>query len=436
MPNAKKNLGAILLTVYLDLVGFSIIFPLLPGMLDYYLKKEGSGGLLGTLVNQLDAITGGGHYTAVLFGGIIGSIYSLMQFVFAPVWGSLSDRLGRKHILRITLAGTALGYLIWIFSGSFLLLLISRIVSGIMAGNLSVATAAVADLTSREKRSHGMAIVGALFGLGFITGPAIGALASKYNPLTHFAGLESIGITPFSLAALIAFGLSLVNILWLSTHFKESHDTTAQTANKAPRSAWKSIQGIFTIQQPVISRTVWIYFIFITAFSGMEFTLTFFAAERFNYTPARTGLIFVYIGVLLVIIQGGLVRRLIPLLGEKRLTYYGLAFGIVAFLLLSNAHTQGMFFASLTFMALAGGILSPTLTALVSLYADEQEQGKHLGLFRAAGSFGRAIGPLLAAGTYWYMGSRTAYLLAACIILIPLIRTFQLPKPNKEQKFI
>ena len=112
-PSDKKNLGAILLTLFLDLVGFSIIFPLFPGMLEYYFEASGQSGILGWAIPFLDGLTGGGHYTAVLFGGVLGSLYSLMQFVFSPIWGRRSDRLGRKSVLKITILGTALSYLIW-----------------------------------------------------------------------------------------------------------------------------------------------------------------------------------------------------------------------------------------------------------------------------------------------------------------------------------
>ena len=155
--SAKGSLGIIFTTVFIDLVGFSIIFPLFPAMLKYYLEREDPESLLGEMTGWLDSITltGGADtsfYTTVFFGGILGFIYSLLQFVFSPIWGRLSDRHGRRPVLLFTLAGTALSYLIWIFSGSFLLLVLSRLLGGIMSGNLAVATAAVADVTSKENR--------------------------------------------------------------------------------------------------------------------------------------------------------------------------------------------------------------------------------------------------------------------------------------------
>lgn len=431
-PSDKKNLGAILLTLFLDLVGFSIIFPLLPGMLEYYFEASGQSGILGWAIPFLDGLTGGGHYTAVLFGGVLGSLYSLMQFVFSPIWGRRSDRLGRKSVLKITILGTALSYLIWILSGSLELLILGRLLGGVMAGNISVATAAVADLTTKQNRSKGMAMVGVTFGLGFIIGPAIGALLSLVNILDYLPALESIGVNPFSVPALVALILTLVNYGWLKSRFKESLAPENRDKSDA-KGGLASVLQMLSLKEEGIRQVNWLFLIFITAFSGMEFTLTFLAVERFSYTPAQNGYIFLYVGFLLVLIQGGIVRRLSPKVGEKRMAIAGLAFGVVAFLLLSKSETQFLFYVSLTFMALAGGFVNPSLTSLVSLYSTEDKQGFHLGLFRSAGSLARAIGPIIAAGLYWYFGASTAYLFAGFVIVIPLIRSFVLPSPDKDE---
>ena len=175
----RSRLGVILLTIFLDLVGFSIIFPLFPSILGHYLPREGDGGILAAFVSLMSTlpVVEGSHQlflTHVLFGGILGSLYSILQFTSAPIWGRMSDHLGRRRIMLWTVAGTTFGYLIWLFSGSFLLLVLSRVISGISGGNLSVATAAVADVTGKESRSNGMALIGVAFGLGFIVGPVIG----------------------------------------------------------------------------------------------------------------------------------------------------------------------------------------------------------------------------------------------------------------------
>ena len=167
------------------------------------------------------------------------------------------------------------------------------------------------------------------------------------------------------------------------------------------------------------------------AFSGMEFTLTFLASERFDFTPAQNGGMFVFIGLILVLVQGGIVRRLASPIGEKRLAIAGIAFGVAAFLALAIAMQLGLFFGALALMAFSIGLVSPTLSALVSLYSSESDQGTNLGIFRSAGSLARAIGPLTAALVYFIYGSQSAYLFGALVVIIPLVMALKLPKPFK-----
>ena len=162
-PKRALSLGVIFLTLYIDLIGFSIIFPLGPDLLGHYLSTDGRTGALGWLLAQTDALAASlgrdNAFAAVLFGGVLSSFFSILQFIFAPFWGAISDKRGRRPVLLLTVAGTALGYLLWFISGSFWVFLISRIVSGAFSGNLSVATAAVADVTTRQERAKAMGIV-------------------------------------------------------------------------------------------------------------------------------------------------------------------------------------------------------------------------------------------------------------------------------------
>jgi MFS family permease len=436
--NQKRTLGIVFLTLFLDLVGFSIIFPLFPAMLDYYLPGgSGDGSLLGQIVAPLAAWAerSGAEdprfMTAVLFGGILGSLYSILQFVFAPLWGAYSDRVGRRKVLLITIAGLALSYVAWFVAASFWVLVISRIIGGIMGGNLSVATAAVADSTSREKRAGGLAIVGVAFGLGFIVGPAIGGLSAKIDLLEFVPQLEAIGVNPFSMPALISLLLTLINLIWVARRFEETlpeEQRAAAHREKRPPALFR----IFTTGGPYIRRTNLLYLIFMFAFSGMEFTLTFLAVERFAFSPAQNGGMFVFIGIILILVQGGIVRRLSGPLGEKRLALAGLGCGSFAFICLALAFNMGFFFVALALLGISIGLASPTLSALVSLYSDESEQGANLGTFRSAGSLARAGGPLVAAFSYFAFGSQSAYLFGAIIAIIPLVMAFKLPQPEKN----
>jgi MFS family permease len=433
---SRRTLGIIFLTLFLDLVGFSIIFPLFPAMLDYYLPNgAGDGSLLGQIIAPIAALAerSGAEdprfMTAVLFGGVLGSLYSILQFICAPLWGAYSDRVGRRKVLLITISGLALSYVAWFFAASFWVLILARVLGGAMGGNLSVATAAVADTTTREKRSSGLAIIGIAFGLGFIVGPAIGGLFAKINLLEIFAGAEAFGINPFSVPALVSLVLAIINLVWVARRFEETlpEEKRGQPTERKGLAVFK----LFKTPTPATRRTNMVYLLYMLAFSGMEFTLTFLAVERFDFSPAQNGGMFVFIGFILVLVQGGIVRRLAKPVGEKRLAVVGLACGTIAFLVLANATSLGLFFTALAIMALSIGLCSPTLSALVSLYSNEQEQGSALGVFRSAGSLARAIGPLAAAIIYFAYGSQNAYLCGALLIILPFLMALSLPKPEK-----
>ena len=434
----KHTLGIIFLTLFLDLVGFSIIFPLFPAMLDYYLPNgAGDGSLLGQLIAPLSAWAerSGAEdprfMTAVLFGGILGSLYSILQFICAPLWGAYSDRVGRRKVLLITIAGLALSYAAWFFAASFWVLVLARVLGGAMGGNLSVATAAVADCTTREKRSSGLAIIGIAFGLGFIVGPGIGGLFAKINLLEIAPSLGQFGVNPFSVPALVSFALALTNLIWVARSFKETLPTEKRGKVNSDRKG-VPVFRMFKSRCPETRRTNLVYLLYMLAFSGMEFTLTFLAVERFQFSPAQNGGMFVFIGFVLILVQGGIVRRLAGPVGEKRLAVTGIACGIAAFLILAVALNLGLFFGALALMAFSIGLVSPTLSALVSLYTKEEEQGAAIGVFRSAGSLARAIGPLLAAFAYFAYGSKSAYLFGAVIVILPFILALKLPKPVKH----
>jgi len=271
------------LTIFIDLVGFSIIFPLFPSILDYYLAKDGGSGLLANLLAWLDNLSatlgGGERFTPVLFGGVLGSLYATLQFFFAPIWGGLSDKHGRRPILIITTIGMALSYFAWVFAGNFGLLIAARIIGGIMSGNLSVATAAVSDVTTEKDRAKGMGIIGAAFGLGFVAGPAIGGFASSIDLLAMNPDLGAYGINPFSFVALIATVLSVVNFVWIHRRFAESLPPEKRHADLASRNPIKRM--LQPLPKP-IRKTNLAYLIYILAFSGMEFTLTFLGVLQPN----------------------------------------------------------------------------------------------------------------------------------------------------------
>jgi MFS family permease len=431
-PAKPLSLGVIFLTLYIDLIGFSIFFPLFPSMLDYYLGREGTGGLLGWLLGQVEALTRfsnlESHYTEVLFAGFLGSIYSLLQFVFAPYWGARSDRLGRRNVLLLTVAGTAASYLVWVFSGSFLLFIVSRLLGGIMSGNLSVATAAVADVTSRENRAKGMGLIGAAFGLGFITGPAIGGFTARWNLLDWEPGLAAFGVNPFSVPAAVALVLCLVNLLWIRSRFVE---TRTAGPSAAPVVRERNPFALFRVDSAAIRRVNIVYFFYALCFSGMELTLSFLAVERLNYTVRELPLVFVFIGVVSILTQGLVVRRLVPAIGEKPTALIGIFLVAVGFVGLAFAGgTRGMYW-SMAAVALGSGLSNASLSAIISLYAGQEVQGKMLGIFRSLGSLARTVGPVLAGMAYWWFGSAATYTAVGAVLLLPLVIATTLPRPGK-----
>ena len=433
---ARSVLKIIFVTLFLDLIGFSIIFPLFPSLLTHYMEVEGGEGLIGAIVGALQRITesAGGPTSIgviVLFGGVLSSVYSLLQFIFSPIIGHLSDRFGRRPILLVSIAGIAISYLIWIFAGRFYLLILARILGGIMAANISTASAVVADITSPRNRAKGMAIIGMAFGLGFIIGPALGGFAAEVNLLERWPGLASYGINPFSVPAAIALLLSLANLLFVATRFTETLPKRRDDKQYVTRSI-NPLKLFETREYPGVAKTALTNFVFLSSFAGMEFALTFLAMDRLDYGPRENAYMFVFIGLTIALVQGGYVRRRSTVIGPQRMALHGFLCTIPGMFVVAIAGSSGMLYLGLFLMAVGSAQIIPCLTALASIYAPPEEQGRMLGVFRSLGALARAIGPLVACVAYWQLGSRNAYFLGAASLVIPLLMAATLPKSEVE----
>lgn len=435
-PKAKKSLGIVFLVLFIDLVGFSIIFPLFPALAEYYLQNDGDNFFLRAIFDSIHYFFGGGEARSlsldmssiVLFGGALGALYSLLQFLCAPLWGSLSDRYGRRPILLITLTGLALSYILWGFAGSFTILILGRFLGGVMSGNISTATAVVADVTTKENRSKGMATIGIAFALGFILGPAIGGIFSLINLEVIFPALSAYGINPFSMPAFVALTLTLLNIYLVKKYFVET--LPSKSGGVVERESERVINPLKLFKPlpyPGINLTNMANFLFILAFSGMEFTLTFLAVERLSYSPLQNGLMFVFIGVLIALVQGGYVRRKAREVGEKKMALRGFVTLIPGLLIIAYAESSWSLYFGLFFLSVGSSFIIPCLTSLVSLYAPKENQGQAIGLYRSLGALGRVIGPLVAAVIYWHYNSAAPYLVGALALLIPLFLVSRLP---------
>lgn len=429
--SSKKTLAVLFVTLFLDLVGFSIIFPIFPALLTHYLALDPHNFFLTAILKAIGQVLELGQSPPhvaliVLFGGVLGAVFSLLQFLFSPFWGSLSDRIGRKPVLVISVTGISLSYLLWIFSGSFTLLLVSRVLGGIMAGNISTATAVVSDITTEENRSRGMAVIGMAFGLGFVIGPALGGITSLFNPLEWNPQWQDYGVNPFSGVALAAFVLSLINLGLVLTLFRES-----LVSRRNPPARHRRINPLVLFRPlPYTGANITnlSYFLFLVAFSGMEFTLTFLATERLHFLPKDNALMFTYVGVLIALVQGGYVRRQANKVGERQMALRGLMLLMPGLVLVGLTQSIFMLYLGLFFMACGSAMIIPCLTTLVSLYTPKAEQGHSIGIFRSLGSLARVIGPLMAALGYFRFGSGPTYLVAAAFVSLPLLLVGQLHK--------
>ncbi len=427
------SLGVIFLTLYIDLIGFSIGFPLGPDLLAHYLAREGHGGVLGWLVAQTDALAQGfgiASYAPVLFGGVVASVFSILQFVFAPFWGALSDRRGRRGVLLFTVAGTAVSYLLWVVSGSFWVFLVSRVVGGAFSGNLSVATAAVADVTTRAERSKAMGLVGAAFGLGLLTGPMLGAFTVQLNLAGKFPALERFGINPFSMPALVALAMCLLNLAWITAKFRETLTPAALAEAREPRLR-NPLAAILGLHDPALRRTNLVAFVFSVAFVAMEATLTFLATQRFGYTARENGYLLGFLGLCAIFTQGFLVRKLLKVIDEIRVLALGLAAAIVGFIVVGFAAAPWQLYAGVGVLVFGSSLVNPATSGLISLYSTTAEQGRVLGIFRSLGSLSRAFTPVLAGVVFWVRGSLTVFVGAAVLAALALVLGLRLPKPAK-----
>jgi len=335
-----------------------------------------------------------------------------MQFLFIPIWGRLSDRIGRRPVLLWSIAATSAGMAFVGLAPSLLLLLAARAFSGIATANIAVAQAYVADVTPPEHRARGMGIIGIAFGLGFILGPGIGGQLARIPVL----GREG------TLPAFVAAGLAVVNLLLAFRTLPES--LPAERRGKLVRRAVPlDIAALrAAVAVPGVGVAVTLNFAIVLWFAGMEQTFALFTADGFGMSIAATGFIFTIVGVVGAIVQGGLVRRLAPRFGEARLVQAGIAIQAAAFALLGLSTSFGAWkvvalYASAGLISLGNGLSTPSLPAFASRRATATTQGVTLGALQSAAALGRAAGPLVGGALYAAIDPRAPYLIGAAGLL-------------------
>jgi len=357
----RSPLLVIFITVFIDLVGFGIVIPVLP----YYAE----GTRFGASPREV---------------GLLFASYSVMQLVFAPVLGRLSDKHGRRPILLISLLGTCLGFLILGFATTLWMLFLGRIIDGISGGNISTAQAYIADITSTENRAKGMGLIGAAFGLGFVFGPAIGGILSRW-------GIN----VPFLFAGGLAFANAI--LLYFTLPETVTPDHPARVSAASGRS-WKQV--FEALHQTRLAFVLTIYFLSIVAFSIMTTSFSLFMMFRLGYDAWHNGWIFAFVGIVSAIIQGGLIGKAVKHFGEPVLIISGaLLFSISLILSPFVGPATGVIgILSICALSATGNALSgPSLTSLASKSASASEQGVVLGVAQSVASLARAVGPSIAA---------------------------------------
>lgn len=370
----------IFLTVFIDLIGFGICLPLLPK----YAERYGAQGW------QIGAAMG---------------VYSLMQLVFAPWWGQLSDRIGRRPVLLISNFGSIIAYGLFALSARYIgdtgfwILLGSRIFAGVCGANLSVASAFIADVTTPEKRSKGMGLIGMGFGLGFILGPVIGSQAFKH------LGLAGPG--------LVAAAICAVNFLLGCVILPETLKKDAAPPVRRPRM--QQIRHVLAMKE--VGFLIGIYFLGTFAFAAFESTLPLLLDAKLRYDEEHVGYIFAFCGIMAALVQGGGIGRLVRSFGERRLIGASLITVAVSLLLMPLANSLGIMLVALAVFSIGSGINRAPTMGLISQLSPTAEQGATLGIAQSAGTLGRVLGPTVATTLYdlWLPGP---YLACGAIALL------------------
>ena len=389
----------IFLTVFIDLIGFGICLPLLPK----YAERYGAQGW------QIGAAMG---------------VYSLMQLVFAPWWGQLSDRIGRRPVLLVSNFGSIIAYGLFGLSARYIgdtgfwILVGSRVFAGICGANLSVASAFIADVTTPEKRSKGMGLIGMAFGLGFILGPVLGSQAFK-----HF-GLAGPGAVAAAICAL--------NFLLGCFILPETRKTEVAPTPRRPRLA--QIRHVLAIKE--VGFLVGIYFLGTFAFTAFESTLPLLLDAKLRFDEEHVGYVFAFCGIMAAMVQGGGIGRLVKSFGERRLIGASLIVVAISLLLMPLANSLLTLLLALAVFAIGSGINRAPTMGLISQLSPPDEQGTTLGIAQSAGTLARVLGPTVATTLYdlWlpapYLACATIALLAGLLAALRLMgSTEKAPTP-------
>ena len=367
-------LGIVFTTVLIDLIGFGIVIPIVP----LYAQQFGA--------------------SAVQIGLLTGS-YALMQLIFAPIWGRVSDRYGRRPVILGSLVGSSVAWLMFGFAGALWVLFVARILDGISGASYAAAQAYVADITTDEDRVRGMGLIGAAFGLGFIIGPGIGGALGAIDPRL-----------PFIAAAVVA----MANFVIAWKRLPETRPRGSHTG--AAQSRWSALGKAVASRD--IGPLIWISFIASLGFVGMESVFALYGNHKFGFGLAQTGLIFMFIGVFAAIVQGGLAHRLTARIGEWPVLRTGLWLTAASLILLGLVDQVWALLPVLALLALGSGLTFPTLSALVSQRAPDAAQGGTLGVLASAGGLARLLAPIGATVLFQSVGISSPLIIGGLLFVL------------------
>ncbi len=387
ISNKKAQLAVIFFTVFIYLVGFGIIIPIIP-----ILSRDFGANSLET--------------------GLLLSCYSLMQFLFAPFWGRLSDRLGRRPILTFCLIGEGLSYLLFAWARNLEWLFVARILAGFFGASISTASAYISDITPPNERSKGMALIGVAFGLGFVVGPALGGGLTIWG---RTISAEKFFDTSF--AALWVAGLCFATFIFAFKYLKESLNEKSTSAEKKKRLLvmWQYLS------KKTVGPLMTVFLLSSLAMSSMEATLILFMGEKFQWDVKQVSFGFAYIGVIIIFTQGFLVRRLLPKWGERKVLRLGLTLFTCGLAIIGLAPSIAAMTVAMTLLSLGNGLSNPSILGSISLLSNSQEQGAALGVTQSMASLGRIIGPALGGAIYGSIAITAPFWASTAMALIALV---------------
>jgi DHA1 family tetracycline resistance protein-like MFS transporter len=372
----NKPLLTIFLIVFVDLLGFGIILPLLPFIAERFKANPAQIGFLS-------------------------ATYSFFQLISAPILGRLSDRWGRKKLLIVSQLGSTIGFIILGLAGNLPLLFLSRIIDGITGGNISIAQAYIADVTTNENRARGMGLIGAAFGLGFIFGPAIGGFLAQYG---------------YSYPAYFATAVSLITVA--CTYFLLPETVDVKKAVHIERTKFNFREFKKVLLNPVIGYLIIVFFLLNTAFSIFQGNFSLWTQTKFGFGPAQNGFFFAYIGILAVFFQLWLLPRMVKRFHEKKLLRYSTFFLFLGLVFMPLIPSAAFLFITQLPIVLGNSLANPSIQALASENIPKEEYGGTLGFLQSAGGAGRILGPILGGEIFFHYGYDTPYFLAAVLLLL------------------